>query len=341
MAKLNNNVDLEALKADIEALKNAQNEEEVNQIKAKYADAVNEMNEAKAKSTTKKAPVKVDPTKVTPKKTTPKKTPKKTLKTEVVEDNTEAKGRQYNGKYEVYQDVDGYCYRLKASNGEVLVVSETYTTRDGVIKAIEAVKKNIETGKVTVFVDKRGKFQFKLTSKNYRVLVLSANYSTEKGATRASESFKKFALKADVVDVELSAQDANTSTPIEIVVDEKQGGKFTVEKFNKEYSWDLKASNGQILCQAEGYTSKKGCLDSIETFKKNVETGTFKCIKDKNNRYFFKLYSSAGRVSAIGESYPTKDSAESAANSVVNFYKSAEIVELKEEIKVEPSLDQE
>lgn len=334
MAKLNHNVDVEELKADIEALKNAQSEEEVNQIKAKYADAVNEMNEVKSNSATKKTPVKVNIPKTTTKKTT-------TKKAEVVDDSAESKGRQYNGKYEIYQDVDGYCYRLKASNGEILVVSETYTTRDGVIKAIENVKKNVETGKVTVFVDKRGKFQFKLTSKNYRVLVLSANYSTEKGATRASESFKKFALKAEVVDVELSAADANTSTPIEIVVDEKQGGKFTVEKFNNEYSWDLKASNGQILCQAEGYTSKKGCLDSIETFKKNVESGTFKCIKDKNNRYFFKLYSSAGRVSAIGESYPTRDSAVSAANSVVNFYKSAEIVELKGEIKVEPSLEQE
>ena len=91
----------------------------------------------------------------------------------------------------------------------------------------------------------------------------------------------------------------------------------------------MKASNGQILCQAEGYTSKAGCLYSIETFKKNVEVGTFKCTKDKTNRYCYKLYSAAGRIIAVGESYPTRQSAESAANSVCAFYKYAEIVEEK------------
>ena len=91
----------------------------------------------------------------------------------------------------------------------------------------------------------------------------------------------------------------------------------------------MKASNGQILCQAEGYTSKAGCLYSIETFKKNVETGTFKCIKDKNDCYCYKLYSTNGRISAVGESYPTRQGAESAANSVRSFYKNAEVVEIK------------
>ena len=213
-----------------------------------------------------------------------------------------------------------------------MVVSESYTTRDGVIKAINAVKRNLETGDVRVFADKRGQFKFKLVSRNYRVLALSANYSTEKGALRAAESFKKFAVKADIVDIELEESDSLTATPIEVNrTEDKFGGKFFVEKFNGEYSWDLKASNGQILCQAEGYTSKAGCLYSIETFKKNVENGVFKCIKDKNDRYCYKLYSANGRICAVGESYPTRQSAESAANSVCSFYKNAEVVELKEE----------
>ncbi len=57
----------------------------------------------------------------------------------------------------------------------------------------------------------------------------------------------------------------------------------------------------------------------------------FKCVKDKNDHYCYKLYSTNGRVCAIGESYPSKQGAESAANSVCAFYKNAEIVELKEE----------
>ena len=240
------------------------------------------------------------------------------------------KGRSYNGKYEIFQVADGYAYHLKASNGEILVTSETYRSRDGVIKAIDAVKRNLDTGEVRIFADKRGKYKFKLVSRNYRVLVISANYSVEKSATRASESFKKFALKADIVDIELIDSDSNTATLIPIMVNEdKPDGKFMIEKFDGEYSWDLKASNGQILCQAEGYTSKAGCLYSIETFKKNVETGIFKCIKDKNGRYCYKLYTPNGRICAVGESYNTKAGAESAANSVVSFFKKAEIIEIK------------
>ena len=267
----------------------------------------------------------------TAKKTTAAKKTTTANKTEAETPVEEKKGRQYNGKYEVYQDAEGYRYRLKASNGEVLVVSESYTTREGVGRAIDAVKRNVETGEVKVFADKRGQFKFKLSSRNYRVLAVSANYSTEKGANRAAESFKKFALKADIVEIELVDTDAATATLIDVVREDKQGGKFEVSKFNGEFSWDLKASNGQILCQADGYTTKAGALNSIDTFKKNIENGTFKCVKDKNNRYCFKLYSAVGRVCAVGESYPTKASAESAATSVCSFYKNAEIVELKED----------
>ncbi len=360
-------VDKEQLKADIEALKNTKNKAEVDAILAKYNDALEqkEQEEKAAKAAKKKGPVKVDAPKrgekkkAEPKKETAKKEP---AKKEAAKKDTEKKepakktpakktatkaaatkaatpkkteekkstGRQYNGKYEVYQVGDGFRYNLKASNGEVLVASEVYASRDGVIKAIEAVQRNIETGEVRVFVDKHGRSKFKLTARNHRVIALSASYSTEKSAERASESFKKFAVKADIVDIEVEDNDAAEDTVIEINKEEdKEGGKFTIESFNGEFSWDLKASNGQILCQAEGYTSKSGVLASIETFKKNVRLGNFKCTKDKNEHYHYKLYSENGRVSAIGEAYTTKQSAESAANSVVSFIEKAEIEEIE------------
>ena len=42
-------------------------------------------------------------------------------------------------------------------------------------------------------------------------------------------------------------------------------------------------------------------------------------------RFFFKLYSPSGRVVSIGESYPAKDSAESAAQTIVQLIKKAEV----------------
>ncbi len=241
------------------------------------------------------------------------------------------KGRTYNGKYEVFQVADGYSYRLKASNGEVLVQSETFTSHDGVLKAIDAVKRNLETGDIKVFEDKNGKFKFKLVSKNYRVIAISANYSVEKSAFRAVESFKKFALKADIVDIDVEDKESLTATPIELKDNiDKEGSKFLYMKYNGIFSWELRAPNGEILCQSDGYTTKNGVLYSIDTFKRNLGNGTFKCVTGKDGGYSFRLYNQQGRVCAIGESYSSKQSAESAANSVINYYKNAVIVEFKE-----------
>ena len=342
MAAKKSTVDKKALKADLIRIKNAKSEEDVDKILAKYDDALKDMDKKKAapakKTAAKKETPKKEPAKKeTSKKSTATKTATKAAATTAAAKKTAAKkdeapkGRSYNGKYEVYHTGDAWQYHLKASNGEILFVSETYTTRDGVIKGIDAVKRNLETGEVKIFADKHGNYKFKLVSRNYRVLAISANYSTEKGAARASESFKNFAVKADIVDIEYEDVDLKTATAIDVnLKDDKQGGKFIVEVFDGEYSWDLKASNGQILAQAEGYTSKAGCLNSIESFKKAVVEGSFKCVKDKNGNFAYKLYTSSGRVCAVGEAYPSKTSAESAAQSVASFYKNAEVVENKE-----------
>ena len=219
MAKTNSNVNVEELNKDIEALKNAKSEAEIDAIMAKYKDAIAQMEKEKSKPET-------------PKKTASK-TKTTTTKKAASKASEAPKGRSYNGKYEVYEIGDGYQYHLKASNGEILFVSEVYTTREGVSKAIDALKKNIETGELRISKDKKGLFKFKLVAKNHRVLAISSTYPQEKGAQRASESFKKFAVKADIVDIEFEDSDVKTATPIEITTKEnKAGGKFEIEKFD-------------------------------------------------------------------------------------------------------------
>ncbi|MET9612020.1 YegP family protein [Kitasatospora indigofera] len=46
------------------------------------------------------------------------------------------------GKFEVYTDESGmHRFRLKASNGSVVVTGEAYETRDDCIKGIESIRK--------------------------------------------------------------------------------------------------------------------------------------------------------------------------------------------------------
>lgn len=61
-----------------------------------------------------------------------------------VEDTTSKRGvKQTNPKYEIYMDKKGeYRFRLKAVNGEIIVVSEGYTAKSSCKNGIDSVKRN-------------------------------------------------------------------------------------------------------------------------------------------------------------------------------------------------------
>jgi uncharacterized protein YegP (UPF0339 family) len=53
------------------------------------------------------------------------------------------------GKFEVYTDKTGdYRFRLKASNGEIIAVSEGYKTKKSCMNGIQSVKKNVLKPKI-------------------------------------------------------------------------------------------------------------------------------------------------------------------------------------------------
>lgn len=53
------------------------------------------------------------------------------------------------GKFELYKDRSGgFRFRLKAGNGEIIAVSESYKTKAGATTGIESVKTNAPTAAV-------------------------------------------------------------------------------------------------------------------------------------------------------------------------------------------------
>ncbi|HQC12001.1 MAG TPA: DUF1508 domain-containing protein [Methanoregulaceae archaeon] len=54
------------------------------------------------------------------------------------------------GKFEVYSDKAGkYRFRLKAPNGEIIVVSESYNSKAACMNAIDSIKKNVANATVS------------------------------------------------------------------------------------------------------------------------------------------------------------------------------------------------
>jgi uncharacterized protein YegP (UPF0339 family) len=51
--------------------------------------------------------------------------------------------------FEWYKDAKGkFRFRLKAANGEIIAVSEAYSSKDACVNGIESVKKNAAVAKV-------------------------------------------------------------------------------------------------------------------------------------------------------------------------------------------------
>jgi uncharacterized protein len=49
------------------------------------------------------------------------------------------------GKFEVYLDREGkHRFRLKDGNGDILLTSETYESKNSCLRGVESVKKNAE-----------------------------------------------------------------------------------------------------------------------------------------------------------------------------------------------------
>ena len=238
------------------------------------------------------------------------------VKEEVVEETKTT--RIAIGKYEVFPVNEVFLYRLKASNGEIMVTSEIYKSAKGAVSAIETVKKNVETGTLQVYQDKHGLYQFKLFAANKRLLVVSANYTSEVSCTNAANSFKKFATISPVVILDEDVEHLMEEIKLEALAD-KKGGKLTINNVNGEYDFKLLASNGVVLCSSSEYKTKTAITSAISSVKEAIKNGKFFVVKDKRGTYQFKLYSTAGRCVLVGEAYKSKNQAISAANSVSSF----------------------
>ena len=129
------------------------------------------------------------------------------LEYEVVDDDTELEiefnwstaKKSRNGKFEVFSGAnDQWYFRLKAPNGEVIVASEGYQTKQGALGGIESVKKNAEAEQFEVRESKAGQPYFVLKAKNNQVIGTSQMYKRQASCQKGIKSVIKYAPTADI-----------------------------------------------------------------------------------------------------------------------------------------------
>ena len=244
------------------------------------------------------------------------------------EEDVESKGKN-GGKYEIVKRNGAFYFLLKANNGQLLLESAAYTSLAGAKKAIETFKNAVEVGEFSIDEDKNGNFKFILrASARSQMLYHGETYATRQRAESAIGSVKNFAFTDVIKRVEEDDEDDSAATPVETKPlseeDHKEGGKYEIEERNGSFYFLLKANNGQLLLESPAFTTEQGAKSGIDTFKKAADSGFFVVDEDKKGKFRFILRASVrAQMRYYGESYSTRQSAESSVHSVRAFAQKA------------------
>lgn len=101
--------------------------------------------------------------------------------------------------------------------------------------------------------------KFDLHAGNHEVIATSEVYQSEASCKKGIASVRRNAPVANLQDMTVEPVVAVTCPKFEVYTD-KAG----------EYRFRLKATNGQIIAVSEGYVGKDGCLNGIESVRKNA-----------------------------------------------------------------------
>lgn len=95
-------------------------------------------------------------------------------------------------------------------------------------------------------------------------------------------------------------------------------GKFVITKrANGEFQFNLKAGNGQGILASEGYSSKAGCENGIESVRKNSQDDArFEKLTSKNDKPYFNLKATNGQIIGTSEMYESTSARDNGIESV-------------------------
>ncbi len=121
------------------------------------------------------------------------------------------------GKFVVKETKTGIKFDLKASNGEVIITSEVYSSEASCMNGIQSVTNNAPIAnledqtvenyeaakhpKFEVYEDNAGEFRFRLKARNGEVIATSEGYKQKASCLNGVESVRKNAQDAEIVKI--------------------------------------------------------------------------------------------------------------------------------------------
>ncbi len=95
-----------------------------------------------------------------------------------------------------------------------------------------------------------------------------------------------------------------------------------------EFRFNLHASNGEKILHSEGYVSKSGCLNGIDSVRTNSTSGdNFETFKDTAGKYRFRLRARNGEIIGQSEAY---ESIAGCSSGIASVMRNAPVAEIRD-----------
>lgn len=107
-------------------------------------------------------------------------------------------------------------------------------------------------------------------------------------------------------------------------------GKFVITKrTNGDFQFTLKATNGERILTSEGYATKAGCLNGIDSVRTNAQNDARYDRKVAvNGEYYFNLTAANGEIIGTSELYESAAGRDNGIESVKSNAPQATVVDL-------------
>ncbi|MEK8180776.1 YegP family protein [Flavobacterium buctense] len=107
-------------------------------------------------------------------------------------------------------------------------------------------------------------------------------------------------------------------------------GKFVITKrTNGDFQFNLKAGNGQVILTSQGYSTKAGCENGVESVKKNAsDDARYERKTSSNGKDFFNLTATNGQIIGSSEMYESTAARENGIESVKKNAPEADVEDL-------------
>jgi uncharacterized protein YegP (UPF0339 family) len=106
-------------------------------------------------------------------------------------------------------------------------------------------------------------------------------------------------------------------------------GKFeTFTGSDGKHYFKLKAGNGEVILQSQGYKAKDDCANGIESVRKNAaDEGRFEVKTAADGKHYFVLTATNGQTIGKSQMYKTESGCSNGVESVRNNAAEAAITE--------------